>query len=205
MGHGYAGPWFEGGRGNRPPSRSSDIEEPHRSLAGVTGVSSDDEGDVALRELYAACYSRLVRVVGAVAGDRDEAEEAVQEAFIRLIGRWGSVSRYDDPEAWLRKVAFGFLSNRRRKIGNGARALIRHGGGADSAPPPSGDRVDLERALQALPIAQRQVLVLVHVVGLGVDAAADELGIPVGTVKSRLARGRAVLAPLLREGVPDHA
>ena len=155
-------------------------------------------------QLYAACYPRLVRVVGAVAGDRDEAEEAVQEAFIRLMGRWGTVRQYDDPEAWLRKVAFGFVSNRRRKIRNGVRALARHGAAVDVVPL-SGDRVDVERALQSLPIEQRQVLVLVHVVGLGVDAAAHELDIPVGTVKSRLARGRAALAPLLREGVPDHA
>lgn len=167
---------------------------------------SGDERDAerALRELYAACYPRLVRVVGAVAGDRDEAEDAVQEAFIRLIGRWGSVSRYDDPEAWLRKVAFGFVSNRRRKVRNGVRALVRRGVG-DHAAALSGDRVDLERALQSLPIAQRQVLVLVHVVGLGVEDASHELAVPVGTVKSRLARGRAALAPLLREGVPDHA
>jgi RNA polymerase sigma-70 factor (ECF subfamily) len=142
--------------------------------------------------------------VGAVAGDRDEAEEAVQEAFVRLMGRWGTVRRYDDPEAWLRKVAFGFVSNRRRKVRNGVRAFVRHGAAIDEVPL-SGDRVDLERALRSLPIEQRQVLVLVHVVGLAVDSAARELDIPVGTVKSRLARGRAALAPLLREGVADHA
>lgn len=166
--------------------------------------STAAEGERELRELYAACYPRLVRVVGAVAGDRTEAEDVVQEAFVRLLGRWATVGRYDDPEAWLRKVAFGFLSNRRRKIRNGVRALVRHGA-VDEAVQVSGDGVDLERALASLPLGQRQVLVLVHVVGLGVDAAAAELDIPAGTVKSRLARGRAALAPLLREGANDHA
>jgi RNA polymerase sigma-70 factor (ECF subfamily) len=40
--------------------------------------------------------------VGAVAQDRQEAEEAVQDAFVRLIGQWSKVSKYDDPEAWVR-------------------------------------------------------------------------------------------------------
>lgn len=162
------------------------------------------EVDRGLRELYTATYARLVRAVGAVGGDRGEAEVVVQEAFVRLIGRWATVRHYDDPEAWLRKVAFGFVSNRRRKIRNGVQAVIRHGAPDDVAAP-SGDGVDVERALQSLPLGQRQALVLVYVVGLSAEAAADELGIPVGTIKSRLSRGRAALAPLLRTEVKDHA
>ncbi len=53
-----------------------------------------------LRDLYAASYARLVGTVGAVCRDRHEAEEAVQDAFVRLMGAWPTVSRHDDPEAW---------------------------------------------------------------------------------------------------------
>lgn len=151
-----------------------------------------------LRELYAGSYSRLVSIVGAVCGSRDEAEEAVQAAFVRLVGSWDRVSTFDDPEAWVRRAALGIVSNRRRKVRNGIRAMVRSGPVADVAGP-SGDAVDLARALACLPLAQRQVLVLVHVVGLSVDACAGELGIPPGTVKSRLSRGRAALTPLLEE------
>lgn len=56
----------------------------------------------------------------------------------------------------------------------------------------------MQRALAALPLGQRQVLVLQDL-GLGVDAIAEQLGIPSGTVKSRLSRARTALAPLLRE------
>jgi len=49
-----------------------------------------------LRDLYAASYSRLVGQVGAVCRDRDEAEEAVQEAFVRLMGSWPKGSRYNE-------------------------------------------------------------------------------------------------------------
>lgn len=150
-----------------------------------------------LAELYALSYGRLVGVVGAISQDRQEAEEAVQDAFVRLIGQWPTVSRYDDPEAWVRRVALGYVSNRRRKVRNGLRAARRHGPEPDVAPP-TGDAVDLRRALAALARPYREVIVLQDL-GLGVDAIAEHLAIPVGTVKSRLSRARAALAPRLRE------
>jgi RNA polymerase sigma-70 factor (ECF subfamily) len=161
----------------------------------------DADAERAVGALYASSYRRLVGVVGAVGGDRQEAEEAVQDAFVRLLDRWKTVSRYDDPEAWVRKVALGKLSNRRRKLRNGLTAARRHGPLPD-APAPTGDRVDLRRALAALPRGQRAVVVLQDV-GLTVDAIAVELGVPAGTVKSRLSRARAALAPMLRE-VDEH-
>jgi RNA polymerase sigma-70 factor (ECF subfamily) len=165
---------------------------------GISGADSDR----ALQDLYAASYVRLVGVIGAVTGSRHEAEEAVQDAFVRLMGKWSRVSRYDDPEAWLRKVALGIVSNRRRKARNGIRAAFRLGPAPDVAEP-TGDTVDLERALAALPRGQRQAIVLQHL-GLGVEQIAHELGVRAGTVKSRLSRARAALAPLLREDVNDH-
>jgi RNA polymerase sigma factor (sigma-70 family) len=166
-------------------------------------MTVDAEHERELRELYAASYGRLVAVVGAVCRDRSVAEEAVQDAFVRLLDRWPTVRRYDDPEAWLRSVALGFASNRRRKSRNGWRAVLRLGPPDDVAPP-SGDAVDLRRALGALPLAQRQVVVLQHL-GLPVQEIARQLDLPTGTVKSRLSRARAALAPLLREDVVDRA
>lgn len=154
-----------------------------------------------LRELYAASYQRLVGVVGAVCGDQHEAEEAVQEAFVRLIGNWSSVARYDDPESWLRHVALRQVSNRRRKARNGLRAALRHGPPPDVAPPGHAG-VDLDRALAALPRQQRAVVVL-HRLGLETAAIAVALDIAPGTVKSRLSRARAALVPLLREDPDD--
>jgi RNA polymerase sigma-70 factor (ECF subfamily) len=163
---------------------------------------STGTADEQVSQLYAASYMRLVAVVGAVHRDRHDAEEAVQDAFARLLGQWQRVCRYDDPEAWVLKVALGFASNRRRKTLNGLRAAGRHGPPAH-APAPTGDAVDLHRALATLPRAQREVLLLQHV-GLSIPEIARDLGIAEGTVKSRLARARAALTPLLREYADTH-
>ncbi len=167
---------------------------------GVTSVSSDDgrDDETDLRALYAGTYRRLVGVVGAVADNRDVAEEAVQDAFVRLIKCWDRVSRYDDPEAWVRRAAFGYLSNYRRKVRNGLAAARRQAVRPVASAGPTADAVDLAAALGRLPIAQRAVVVL-QALGLSIEEIARDLDVPVGTVKSRLSRARAALAPLLRE------
>lgn len=154
--------------------------------------------DASLRELYAGSYARIVRVVTLVSGDQAEAEDAVQDAFSRLIPVWSRVSGYDDPEAWVRGVALRQLSKRFRKARNG-RVAVRRLGPPDDRPAPSSDRVDVRRALAALPVGQRQVVVLHYLLGLDLASVARELGIPVGTCKSRLSHARAALQPLLEE------
>jgi RNA polymerase sigma-70 factor (ECF subfamily) len=162
----------------------------------VSTIPPDPERDV--RDLYEAAYARLVSVVAVAAGNRGDAEDVVQEAFVRLLRHWPSVSRYDDPEAWVRQVAFRLLSNRLRKTRNGVRAVLRLAR-SQNADEPSADGVDIAKAMRALPMPQRQVVVLHHLVGLEVAEVAAALGLPVGTVKSRLSRARAALASLLTE------
>lgn len=64
---------------------------------------------------------------------------------------------------------------------------------------PGPERVAFVEALRQVPAAQRRALVLYHVVDLTVEQIAAETGVPPGTVKARLARGRAALTPYLRE------
>jgi RNA polymerase sigma-70 factor (ECF subfamily) len=151
-----------------------------------------------VRELYVGSYARLVGLLTLVAGDRNEAEEVVQDAFARLLPQWSRVATYDDPEAWVRSVALRLLSNRFRKIRNGRNALTRHGAAAP-VEGPSADPVDVTRALLTLPLGHRQVVVLHYLIGLDVKAVAAELRIPEGTVKSRLSKARTLLHPLLSE------
>jgi RNA polymerase sigma-70 factor (ECF subfamily) len=157
-----------------------------------------------LAEFYAGCYDRLVRVMTLAAGSREAGEELVQDAFIRLIPRWSTISTYDDPEAWVRRVAFRLLSNRSRHLRTVFKVLPRLSAPAPAPPIIEGLAVDVARALARLPVNQREVVILHDLLDLPVDQIASDLGIPVGTVKSRLSRARTALAPLLREDT-DHA
>lgn len=164
----------------------------------MNAATASDETRTAadtVEALYAASYARLVGLLTVVCGNAADAEEVVQEAFARLIPAWDRVRRYDDPEAWLRTVAFRLSMSRWRRARVAARGLARIGA-PPPAPPPDGDRLDAERLLAALPRALREVLVLHHGLGLPIAEIASELGIPPGTVKSRLFRARAAAASL---------
>jgi RNA polymerase sigma-70 factor (sigma-E family) len=165
--------------------------EPVAPVWGDTGVDEDFEA------LYAAAYVRLVRVVALASGSQADAEEVVQEAFVRLLPRWSRVRAYADAEGWVRGAAFRLLSNRRRGRLAAERTWARYSARDHESGPPDGNGIDVARALATLPAQQRHVVVLHHLLGLPVEQIAVELGVPVGTVKSRLSRGRAALAPLL--------
>jgi RNA polymerase sigma-70 factor (ECF subfamily) len=155
-------------------------------------------------EFFAATYGRLVGLLYAFLHDRAQAEDAVQDAFASALVRWPVLRRYHDPEAWVRTVAFRRAIDHHRRTARQRRALLRLGP-PPSLPPVGAEHVDLVRALRRLPLAQREVLVLHYVAELEVERVAAELRVPVGTVKSRLARGRAALANQLQPGVgaPD--
>jgi RNA polymerase sigma-70 factor (ECF subfamily) len=139
---------------------------------------------------YRATYPRLVSLLTLAAGDRATAEDVVQEAFLRLVPRWERVAAYEDPEAWVRTVALRLCTSRWRRAQSALRTLGRLGA-PRATPPPSGARVDAERLLARLSPAHRQVLVLHHGLDMSVRDIALLLGVPEGTVKSRLSRARA--------------
>lgn len=151
-----------------------------------------------LGELYHAGYRRLVAQVYAFTTDLTEAQDAVQEAFARALARRRGLSDVDAPEAWLRTVAINVVRRRWRRrqlldtILLRERPLTRT---AAAAPEP--DNTDLRTALAAIPRQYREVVVLHYLADLPVDEVADILEVPVGTVKSRLSRGREALRGLL--------
>ncbi|MDI6097026.1 SigE family RNA polymerase sigma factor [Actinoplanes sp. NEAU-A12] len=163
-------------------------------------MSHSSPASEAVSALFRSRYARLVGVVALVSGSRAEAEDCVQDAFLKAFDRWDHVSRLESPEAWVRTVALRLSSNRRRKARNMFKALTRHGPPRDE-PSPEADQVDVARALRRVSTGQRQVVVLHYLVGLGVDEIARELRVAPGTVKSRLSRARVVLGPLLREEI----
>lgn len=159
--------------------------------------------DDAVGEVYAAGYRRLVVQLYAVTGDLAEAQEAVQEAFVRALDRPGRLAGLDNPEAWLRAVALNVARSRHRRRGILARLLPKLG------PPPAvvadtgPEHVALMAALRRIPAGQRHAIALHYLVDLPLHEVAATLGVSLGTVKSRLARGRAALAALLADTEPD--
>jgi RNA polymerase sigma-70 factor (ECF subfamily) len=154
--------------------------------------------DAGFEEFYSRSYRPLMRVLLPLVVDVHAAEDVAQEAFLRAYRDWARLSTYDDPAAWLYRVAIRLAVSRWRRLRSAAAALVRYG---PSVPVegPDGVAVAVFAALAQLPLAQRQVLVMHHMLGVPIADIAAELAVPVGTVKARLFRGRAALAPLLAD------
>jgi RNA polymerase sigma-70 factor (sigma-E family) len=151
-----------------------------------------------LGELYHAGYRRLVAQVYAFTTDLTEAQDAVQEAFARALARRHGLSDVDAPEAWLRTVAINVVRRRWRRRQLLDTILLRERPLARAtAAAPEPDNTDLREALAAIPSRYREVIVLHYLADLPLDEVAELLEVPVGTVKSRLSRGRDALRGLL--------
>lgn len=149
-----------------------------------------------LDTLYEASYRRLVVQLYAICGDLADAEDAVQEAFVDAIRKPRRLADVRNPEAWLRTAALNRLRGRWRHASVVRRYQPRVPG--PQAPVEVGpEHVAIVTALRAVDPDQRQVVVLHYLADLGTADIAAELGIPEGTVKSRLSRARARLADLL--------
>ncbi len=154
--------------------------------------------EAAFNALYQRSYHRIAAHVYLMCGNLNEAEECAQEAFAVAWQSRGSLRVDDHPEAWLRTVARRVSIGRWRK----ARRMVSVPEPLDR-PAEAGDPIDriaVQRALAELPVAQREAIVLHHFCDLPIADIAAETGNPEGTVKARLARGRAKLAQLLGEG-----
>jgi len=145
--------------------------------------------------LYLAHYGDVVALVYAFGGDLGEAQDLAQEAFCRAWQRWDAIAAYDNPVAWIRRVALNLANSRLRHLRVADRHLRRERPAVAPALQP--DHVALVAALRRLPAEQRKAVVLHHLVDLPVAEVAHELGVAVGTVKSWLFRARASLAAQL--------
>lgn len=149
---------------------------------------------------------RLRRYARALARDVATADDLVQDCLARALGKLHLWQRGTDLRAWL----FTILHN---QYVNQVRRAVREGavvGLSDTEPmltraPHQGDSLtlrDLDRAMAKLPEEQRSVILLVGLEGMRYEEVADVLGVPVGTVRSRLSRGRESLRRLMGI-VPD--
>jgi RNA polymerase sigma-70 factor (ECF subfamily) len=152
---------------------------------------------VDLDELFRLHYGRLVRTLTVVAGDRERAADAVQEAFVKAHLKWRRVQQYDDPVGWIRRVAINRLRDGHRSESRRARTLDRlgvashtTGSGPDLADGLGGGGAEVLGLLGTLPRQQRLCLALFYVDELSIAEIAAALDISEGAVKFHLHQGR---------------
>jgi RNA polymerase sigma-70 factor (ECF subfamily) len=163
------------------------------------------EGNLAGRDLealYAANINGLTLQLFAYTGDLGTAQDLVHEAFCRALPRWDRISTYDDPVAWLRRVAWNLATSRWRRLRAGREFVRRHR--EVVVPGPDPDRVALAAALSRLPDNQRRAVVLHYLADLTTRDIAQQEGVAESTVRVWLHRGRTTLAGLLADSETEH-
>lgn len=150
--------------------------------------------------LASASIGRLYAVATLILRDPDRAADATQDA---LVSAWRDLSAVRDPdrfEAWLHRVlvrcCYREATRERRRRMVEIHAVVDERGASDAIPEVI-DRDQLDRAFRRLDVEERTVIVLHHIEGFLLTEIADVLGIPVGTVKSRLHRGKRTMRAAL--------
>jgi RNA polymerase sigma-70 factor, ECF subfamily len=170
----------------------------------------DDFEEVALVHL-----DSLYRAALRLTRHRVEAEDVVQETYLRAFRAFDTFERGTNCRAWLFAILRNVFLNRARREQSGVLdADVAPAGGGESAWPAGNDpedeylrtvlHGDVDRALRALPLVYREVVILADLEGLTYKEVAHALGCPVGTVMSRLARGRACLRRALADFAREH-
>lgn len=162
-----------------------------RQLAEALCGAGDER---AFRILYRRHTPRLYAVLNRLAaGSVHETEDLVQETWIRAVDALGRF-RWDAAfSTWLISIGVNVARDALRRRGRRLEDEWQDGMDAAIPPQPHGDRVDLERAIHALPDGARTVLVLHDIEGWPHESIADRLEISVGTSKSQLHRARRAL------------
>jgi RNA polymerase sigma-70 factor (sigma-E family) len=170
----------------------------------LTNAPPDADAREQVTALFEAHALGLVKFAKVMLGDQSLAEDMVQDAFVGMYRRWGSLQDKDK--------ALGYL---RSSVLNGCRTAYRNRTRRDRALllVPSADGIvsaeesalvgeanrEVLAALRALPARQREAVVLRHYLGLTEEQAAQAMKITRGTVKSATSRGLSTLARILKE------
>ncbi|UCM90281.1 SigE family RNA polymerase sigma factor [Streptomyces marincola] len=149
-------------------------------------------------EFYVRTVAPLTGQLYVMLGDLHEAQDVVQEAFVKGWSRRGQLDRDGRPEAWIRTVAWRLAVSRWRFRRRTADAW-RRGAAPSHVEAPGPDQVVLVDALRELPAQQRRTLTLHYLCDLTVEQIVGETGQSPSTVKTHLARGRAALADRLHD------
>jgi RNA polymerase sigma factor (sigma-70 family) len=164
----------------RPETRSIDLEE------------AAPEGPPSFGDFYGSRHQRLFTALCLVTGNRQEAEEIMQDAFLRLYERWDRVSSAEDLDGYLFRTAMNVFRNRYRRALVAARRVF-------TPEPPGNDfaaveaRDEVVRLLRCLQPRQRAAVVLTSLLDYSSEEAGRLLKIRASTVRALTTQARAQL------------
>ena len=187
---------------NSPPETPSAAERP--AVTDAELLTAHINGDPhAFSEIVKRHRDRMWAVALRTLGDPDEAADAVQDAFVSAYRKAATFRGEAAVTTWLHRIVVNACLDRMRRKSVRPVAddeLIEAAERETPLPDQTVERevsMEVSAALKRLPADQRAALVLVDMMGYSVEDAAQVLEVPSGTVKSRCARGRAKLAPIL--------
>jgi len=173
-------------------------------LRSTPAVSGEEAalGEVALsfEGFYGSTFRQLFTALCLVTGDRHEAEEIGQEAFLKVFERWDRVGTIEDPTGYLFRTAMNLFRNRYRRASLAFRRAL-------SLAPPASDELgavethdEVVRLLRELDPQQRAAVLLTAILDYSAEEAGRMLGIRASSVRSLTTRARA----RMKDKVVDH-
>jgi RNA polymerase sigma-70 factor (ECF subfamily) len=149
--------------------------------------------------LYQSNYQRIYATAVVMLRDPAAAEDCTQEAFLHAFRAWKRWKQDAPAEAWLYRIALNTVTSwrRRERIREAGELVRRLGRPPDHLDQSPVEEMDLAQGLRQLPVKQAAVIVLRHLHGYSNREIAATLGIPEGTVASRLVAGKQRLRHLL--------
>jgi RNA polymerase sigma-70 factor (ECF subfamily) len=158
-------------------------------IAVPEGTTEALEATSSFEAFYDAEAETLFRRMWLVTGNRSEAEELMQDAFLKVWERWDRVGAMDDPVGYLYRTAMNLFRKRYRRAMLAIRRTVGHAPPADDFSDVD-ERETVRRVLAGLPPRQRAALVLTEMLGFTSKEAGDALGVTDATIRSLTRYGR---------------
>jgi RNA polymerase sigma-70 factor, ECF subfamily len=170
--------------------------------APVTSYVSPSS-EASFDSFFVAEYRRVVGITSVLCGSRAEGEELAQEAFVAAFRRWSRISAYDDPAAWVRRVATNLATSSLRRRLREVKTLARMAPRREEDTSLFAEDPEFWESVRALPPRQAQVIALRYLEDRSVAEIAHVLGISEATVRVHLHTAKSRLAVALRNPLAD--
>jgi RNA polymerase sigma-70 factor (ECF subfamily) len=155
--------------------------------------SSEAEPAISFDVFYSALFVPLFRSMLLLNGNAAEAEDVTQEAFVRVLERWESVSRMEAPNAYLFRTALNLERNRLRRAWRRSRRVPEERDVKQDFSQEAVERADVLRVLRGLSREQREAIVLMDFLGMTSEEAGRVASVSAEALRARLHRARAAM------------